>query len=61
MLGHYRVAAQPVASRVSSAQLHTVSFFFPLGQSGTQSTITEATTDLLYQPRMVVSVEQSVG
>jgi hypothetical protein len=33
---------------------------FPLGWSGTESTITEATTDLLYHPRMLMSVEQSV-
>jgi hypothetical protein len=38
-------------SRFSSA--------FPLGWSGDESIITEATTGLLYQPRMV-SVEQSV-
>jgi hypothetical protein len=31
-----------------------------LGWSGTESAITEATTGLLYQPRMVMSVEQAV-
>jgi hypothetical protein len=30
-----------------------LSFFFPLGWSGTESTITKAITALLYQPRMM--------
>jgi hypothetical protein len=38
---------------------------FPLflgggGGSGTETTVTEATTDLLYQPRMMMNCEQSV-
>jgi hypothetical protein len=34
--------------------------FLYFGWSGTQSTITEATSDLLYQPWMLMSVEQTV-
>jgi hypothetical protein len=34
--------------------------FLLLGWSGTQSTISVATTGLLYQPRMMMRVEQSV-
>jgi hypothetical protein len=34
--------------------------FFWRGGSGTKSTINEAITGLLYQPQMMMSVEQSV-
>jgi hypothetical protein len=40
--------------------LYIIIFFFFWGWSGTESAITEATTGLLYQPRMVISVERSV-
>jgi hypothetical protein len=35
-------------------------FFWGGGWSGTESTITKAITGLLYQPRMMMSVEQLV-
>jgi hypothetical protein len=43
-----------------SAQLHG-SFFFFLGRSETESTVTEATTGLLYQPRVMDDECGTVG
>jgi hypothetical protein len=40
---------------------HKCDCSFWRGWSGTKSTITGAIADLLYQPKMMISVEQSAG
>jgi hypothetical protein len=59
------IAAAGTASKQESGMTNYYVFlilsFPPLGGwSGTESTIIEATNDLVYRPRMVMSVEQSV-